>query len=196
MGQIRGDQRSIQSHVEQLRKRLAEQVDRTRMDLARSSSVPSDAFDLQDPMLEAALTDSAMQFFLGHMTAFENLSGAIEADVTPRHEAISIEELRATFERVARFESHDPPDLLSQIDTERFWIVADLVTKGDTLSRHRATVELRQIMDRARTGDISTAEAEIYLEGLQARDKSSLLFELLARSLENRLRGCISEVPS
>lgn len=188
MGQVRGDQESINTYVEQLRRRLAEKVDQANQGPAKASTLPNDTFDLQDPMLEAALTDSTMQFFLEHMTAFDNLSGAPEADTNPRHEPVPTDELRATLDHVARFDSLEPPDLHSNLHTERFWIIADLVFTGDTLSRHLATIEIRQIMAAAQRGEIDEATVRIYYKNLQAMTNRPLLFDLLARVLADRLR--------
>lgn len=193
MGQPRGDQDSINSYAEQLRRRLAERIDRARQNLAETSTVPSDAFDLQDPILEAALTDSTMQFFLEQMTVFNNLDGAIEADADPHHEAISRQDLQTTYDRVAAFDTLNPPDLNQNTDTERFWIVADLVSTGDALSQHRATIEIREFITKAHRGDINDIDAATYYEGLQAIADRSILLDVFAKVLASQLSEDSSE---
>ena len=187
MGHVRGDQESITTYVEQLRKRLAERVDRSRPGFVETSSLPNGTFDLEDPMLEAALTDSTMRFFLEHMTVFDNLSGVVEADVNPRHEAISGDELQATLDRVASFDSVEQPDLGANLDAERFWIVADLLSTGDALSQHLATVELREVMTRAQRGDMPSTTMRLFRDRLQTMTDQPLLLELLAKILAERL---------
>lgn len=189
MAHVRGDQESINTYVEQLRNRLADKIDQARHGPSKTSTVPNDTFDLQDPMLEAALTDSTMQFFLEHMTVFDNLDGAVEADPNPRVEAIPPDELQDTFDRVACLDSLDPPDLHSNLQTERFWIVADLVFTGDTLSRHLATIEIRQVMAAAQRGELDEATVRAYYETLQAMTDRPLLLDLLARILADQLPG-------
>lgn len=194
MGQPRGDQDSINSYAEQLRRRLAERIDRARQNLVETSTVPNDAFDLQDPILEAALTDSTMQFFLEHMTVFDNLDGAVEADTDPYHEDISRQDLQTTYDRVAAFDTFKPPNLHQNVDTERFWIVADLVSTGDALSQHRATIEIREFITMAQQGDISAVDAAAYYQGLQAMADRSILLDVFAKVLANQLCENTSEV--
>ena len=194
MGQPRGDQDSINSYAEQLRRQLAERIDRARQNLAETSTVPIDAFDLQDPILEAALSDSTMQFFLEHMTMFNNLDGAIEANTDPHHEAISRQDLQATYNRVAGFDTFNPPDLHQDVDTERFWIIADLVSTGDALSQHRATIEIRALIAMAQQGDIRDADAAAYYRGLQAMADRSILLNVFAKVLARQLCEDTKEV--
>ena len=194
MGQPRGDQDSINSYAEQLRRRLAERIDRARQNLVETSTVASDAFDLQDPILEAALTDSTMQFFLEHMTVFDNLDGAVEADTDPYHEDISRQDLQPTYDRVAAFDTFKPPNLHQNVDTERFWIVADLVSTGDALSQHRATIEIREFITMAQQGDISAADAAAYYQGLQAMADRTILLDVFAKVLANQLCENTSKV--
>ena len=187
MGQLRGDQASITTYVEQLRRRLAEKVDRARRGLPDTPSMPNSTFDLEDPMLEAALTDATMRFFLEHMTVFDNLSGAVEADVEPRHEAVPDEELQATLDRVAAFDSIEQPDLHSNLEVERFWIVADLLSTGDALSQHLATVEIRGVMTQARSGDLPLPTARLLLDRLLEMPDRPLLLDLLYKILAEQL---------
>ncbi len=193
MGQIRGDHHSIRTHVERMRRRLIKEAMRAREDMAKTSTVPSHALDLDDPMLEAALTDSAMQFFLQHMTAFDNESGAEEADITPYQEAIPVEELRQIFGTLAHSAAGPPPDLHAGLAPERFWILLDLVNNGDALSQHRATLELREIMASAQHGELDAELAQTYLDGLRNLPGHAVLVEVLIKSLDEMPHQALAE---
>jgi hypothetical protein len=183
MGEVRGDAESIRTEVERLRKKLRRNAREAHDVLTRTSTVPLEALDVNDPMLEAALTDSAMQFFLRHMTGFED-DQVEEAGFNPRSEAIPSAELDATLRRVAALEFGPPPDLTADLDRERLWILIDLLVHGDPLSQHRATVEIRDAMTRV--DELPPATVADLRTALRAMPGRPLLLDLLLHSVEIR----------
>jgi hypothetical protein len=139
----------LQAQVEELREQVTNTGDRVREDLSKTSTLPVDTFDACDPMVEAALADSAVQIFMRHMTAIRpDMAGGTHEDVDdmPQREQVSQDEIDECLEAIAAADKVGIPDLLAGLDDERMWILADLSHFGTGLTRHRATKELREFL--------------------------------------------------
>ncbi|MCA8954981.1 MAG: hypothetical protein KDC87_02850 [Planctomycetes bacterium] len=179
MADLRGDRAAIDRHVHALRQRLADES-RRHADLARTTTVPLEALDIGDPILEAALTDSAMQIFLRHMISLvDGPRDTPEAVDQPRQDAIPRERVLEVRDRLAAMEPCSAPDLALGFEDERLWILIDLLHSGDMLSQHRATVELRSYMNRIRAREVEVGCLPQVVEALRGMDKRPLVLDLL-----------------
>ena len=135
----------LQAQVEDLRQQVADTGQRVRHDLSKASTLPVDTFDTCDPMVEAALAESAVQIFLRHMTAIRpDGSAHDDPNDMPQPEQISQQEIDECLEAIAAIAAPNEaeiPDPLANLDEERLWILADLSCFGTGLTRHRATKE-------------------------------------------------------
>ncbi|MEE9127236.1 MAG: hypothetical protein V3U11_08850, partial [Planctomycetota bacterium] len=139
----------LQAQVEDLRQQVANTGQRVRHDLSKASTLPVDTFDTCDPMVEAALADSAVQIFLRHMTAIRaNIDGTSDDETAdmPQPEQISQDEIDECLAAIAVANEVETPDPLANLDEERLWILADLSRFGTGLTRHHATKELRSFL--------------------------------------------------
>lgn len=177
--------------LEELRQRLLEQARRVEDALQDTSSLPAQTFDLGDPMLEAALTDSAMQFFLQHMTGLGPqkmpLDDAAPSAGSGRREEIDVAELEQTMRDLHTIESPPCPPLMAGLDTERLWILIDLAAQGGSLGRHHASRELREVCQSIQDGQLDIDVLSALVLALQQTERDDILNQVLLRAVRFRL---------
>jgi hypothetical protein len=166
----------LQVQVQQLKEQVATTGQRVRQDLSQTSTLPVDTFDTCDPMVEAALADSAVQIFLRHMTAIRpdmQAGSADDLDKMPQRETITQEEIDECVAAIAATETIDAPDPLAGLDDERLWILADLSCFGSGLTRHRATRELREFLTQVWNDDVHVETLQDLVQALHASNETS-----------------------
>jgi hypothetical protein len=186
----------LQAQVEDLRQQVADTGQRVRHDLSKASTLPVDTFDTCDPMVEAALADSAVQIFLRHMTAIRpdiESNNHDEAHNMPQPEQISQQEIDECLEAIAGIAAPDDagtPDPLANLEEERLWILADLSRFGTGLTRHRATKELRVFLTEVWNDDVHIEMLEDLVKALHAHNEqggASALMQALMMAASNSL---------
>lgn len=182
----------LQGQVQQLREQVAHTGRLVRQDLSKTSTLPVDTFDACDPMVEAALADSAVQIFLRHMTAIRpDIQGAADdLEEIPQRETITQEEIDECQAAIASAQGIEPPDPLAGLDDERLWILADLSCFGTGLTRHRATRELREFLTQVWNDEIQVETLKGLVEALHNSNESggaSALLHVLRLAASNSL---------
>ncbi len=189
------------ARVEDLKQQVASTGQRVRQDLSKASTLPVDTFDTCDPMVEAALADSAVQIFLRHMTAIRaNIDGTSDDETAdmPQPEQISQDEIDQCLAAIAVASQVETPDLLANLDDERLWILADLSRFGTGLTRHRATKELRSFLTDVWNDKVHVEMLQDLVQALHACNEqggASALMQVLMMAASNSLerRGHAAE---
>lgn len=185
MASLRANGDSFETNIKKLRKRLAERAQQSLTGRDQTSTVPLDALNFADPMLEAALTNSAMQFFLLHMTNIDVDDNPESKDAPPlRRETITDDEIQTTMERLATPSTEEPPVLLEGFENERIWVVVDLLLLGDPRCRRRGTLELREYMRAIDAGEIDAEMLHALVEKIAMIPGCPLLLNMLAATAE------------
>ena len=166
--------------IRRVRQRLVDEAQKVHSDLSETSTGPLDALDIEDPMLEAALTGSAMKFFLDHMTCMGGGDAKVDMQPSLREENLSPGEIRATREILAKLVCAPAPELGLGLHSERLWILIDLLTNGDSHARRRATLELRECVAMIESGEFDEPSLQGLIRGLQSMERTILLDLLLA----------------
>lgn len=182
----------LQDQLQELRKQVASTGQRVRQDLSKTSTLPVDTFDTCDPMVEAALADSAVQIFLRHMTAIRpDIQGQVDdLDDVPQRETITQKEIDECLEAISATADIEPPDPLAGLDDERLWILADLSCFGIGLTRHRATRELREFLTQVWNDEVQVETLKDLVHALHNRNESggaSALLHVLRLAASNSL---------
>jgi hypothetical protein len=182
----------LQDQVQQLKDQVANTGRRVRQDLSKTSTLPVDTFDTCDPMVEAALADSAVQIFLRHMTAIRpDMQGSFdELEEVPQRETITQEEIDECLAALAATAGIDPPDPLAGLDDERLWILADLSCFGTGLTRHHATRELRAFLTQVWNDEVQIETLKDLVAALHNSNESggaSALLHVLRLAASNSL---------
>ncbi len=175
---------------------LAADVESTR----RSTSLPSGVFRSRNPDVEAELAASVSTLFLRHMASEGVPETRTEPipHVAPRNK-VSSADLDAF---IADLKSRPPapcPDLCTDLETERLWILADMATNGGGVSRLLATTELRDRIgrldrDHAISTDTLRELVQMIRKARERRGISVLLHVLmLAASEALKRREVVSE---
>lgn len=191
MVDLRGIDGSIDENVQKMREQLVEIARRSHAEPQEPASVPTGALDLEDPMLEAARTDSAMRLFLEHMTSVGGDCADVDDQASLREEAFAPGEIQATRSMLAELVPAPTPDLTRGLDNERMWILIDLVANGDERARRQATLELRECIGMIESGELDGPTLRELSMGLQSVGRNVLLDLLLeaAESTSRRERG-------
>ncbi len=182
----------LQEQVQALREQVADTKQRVQSDLRRTSTLPVGTFDVCDPMVEAALADSAVQIFLKHMTAIRpDVRGGQDIDDLPQRETVTQEEIDECLEASAEMGDVSPldvPDVLAGLDDERLWILADLTRFGTGLTRQLATKELRQFLTNVWDDEVQVDTLKGLVQSLRtASGGASAMLHVLMLAASNSL---------
>ncbi len=181
------------ARVEDLRQQVVSTRQRVRQDLSKASTLPLNTFDTCDPMVEAALADSAVQIFLRHMTAVRaNIDGTTYDETTdmPQPEQVSQDEIDQCLAAIAVANKVETPDPLANLDDERLWVLADLSRFGTGLTRHRATKELRSFLTDVWNDEVHVEMLQDLVQALHACNEqgdASALMQALMMAASNSL---------
>jgi len=182
----------LQVQVQELKDQVATTGQRVRQDLSKTSTLPVDTFDTCDPMVEAALADSAVQIFLRHMTAIrpDMQVGGDDLEKIPQRETITQQEIDECVAAIAATEGIDAPDPLAGLDDERLWILADLSCFGTGLTRHHATRELREFLTQVWNDEVQVETLKDLVQALHNSNEvngASALLHVLRLAASNSL---------
>lgn len=201
-----GDRRQDRPAAEDVRAAIAGWQLRIQTDVKRTSSLPTSMFDACDPMVEAALADSAAHIFrrlmaYGPPPGYEDLR---EDEL--RAESVTPREIATMCVQLAGEEQIDPPDLTEGSDLEYLWILLDfcLEERGPVRERARETLHaaLGRELDVARIGEEFLGKLREMLDpdqpggGEGGDTPPARRIRLLCEEIEQRVMELRSEDPS
>ena len=119
-----------------------------REELEKTSSLPSGTYGPAMPDVETELLlDQGVRSLLGRLLAGPRIEPTTQDSVGEFHEEpVDPDNIHRFLSEFLNSPDEEPPDLMAGLRLERLWVLIDLATKGEGLSRQRATHELRDAM--------------------------------------------------
>ncbi len=145
----------------------------------RASSLPGSVFSACDALVEAELEASVANVFLKYM-ATECIPISEPTDLGRPRDSVSSTDIRAFLDAEAERELVTAPQLDCGLDPERIWVLADLTLNGSGLSRHRATLKLREFIDELWSStDLDPALLLQMMEMIKTHEKNGAMSMLM-----------------